>query len=69
MYRDPAAAAARVHRFLGLRDHRLDRYEDTYQRGNYERKMPAELRARLAAHFEPHNQELFDLLGEKYDWA
>jgi len=69
MYRDPAAATARVHHFLGLRDHRLDRYEDSYQRGNYERSMPAELRARLAAYFEPHNRELFELLGEKYDWT
>jgi len=69
MYRDPAAATARVHRFLGLRDHRLDRYEDSYQRGNYERKMPVELRARLATYFEPHNRELFELLGEKYDWS
>jgi len=31
--------------------------------------MPAELRARLAAYFEPHNRELFELLGEKYDWT
>jgi hypothetical protein len=69
MYRDPAAATERVHRFLGLRDYRLDRYEDSYQRGNYERQMPAELRARLTGYFEPHNRELFELLGETYDWV
>jgi hypothetical protein len=59
---------ARVHQFLGLRDHRLERYEDTYQRGNYERSMPPELRARLARYFEPYNRELFQFLGEEYDW-
>jgi hypothetical protein len=68
LYRNPAAAMARVHQFLGLRDHRLERYEDTYQRGNYERSMPPELRARLARHFEPYNRELFQFLGEEYDW-
>lgn len=69
LYRQPAEATARVHRFLGLKDHRLDRYEDTYQRGNYERTMPPELRTRLARYFEPHNRELFQFLGEEYDWA
>jgi hypothetical protein len=69
LYREPAEATARVHRFLGLRDHRLDRYEDTYQRGNYERTMPPELRTRLARYFEPYNRQLFQLLGEEYDWT
>jgi hypothetical protein len=68
LYRNPATAMARVHQFLGLRDHRLERYEDTYQRGNYERSMPPELRARLARYFEPYNRELFQFLGEEYDW-
>jgi hypothetical protein len=31
--------------------------------------MPAELRARLTGYFEPHNRELFELLGETYDWV
>jgi hypothetical protein len=69
LYGQPAEAMARVHRFLGLKDHRLERYEDTYQRGNYERTMPPELRTRLARYFEPHNRELFQFLGEEYDWA
>jgi hypothetical protein len=69
MYRQPAEATARVHRFLGLKDHRLERYEDTYQRGNYERSMPPELRTRLARYFEPYNRELFQFLGEEYDWT
>jgi hypothetical protein len=69
LYRDPAATMAVVHRFLGLRDHQLERYEDTYQRGNYERSMPPDLRARLAHYFEPYNRELFQFLGKEYDWT
>jgi sulfotransferase family protein len=69
LFRDPAGTMAAVHRFLGLRDYRLDRYEDTYQRGNYTRAMPEELQSRLAAYFEPHNRELFRWLGEEFDWS
>jgi hypothetical protein len=68
MYRDPATAMAQVHRFLGLRHHELERYEPYYG-GNYEREMPKELRARLADYFEPHNRELFQWLGEEFDWS
>jgi hypothetical protein len=68
LFRDPPAAMAAVHQFIGIRDHRLGRYEDTFQQGNYERVMPQELKARLAAYFRPHNRELFDWLGTEYDW-
>jgi len=60
---------AAVQRFLGLRDYRLERYDDSYQRGNYQRAMPEELRSRLIAYFEPHNRELFQWLGEEFDWS
>jgi hypothetical protein len=69
LYRDPAAATEAVHRFLGLRPHRLEHYEATYQQGNYERVMPEPLRRRLTAYFEPYNRELYQLLGEAYDWT
>jgi hypothetical protein len=69
LYRDPAAATAAVQRFLGLRDHRLEQYEDTYQKGNYDRGISPELKAKLARYFEPHNRELFQFLGEEYDWT
>lgn len=68
MYREPAAAMAAVHRFMGLREHELVRY-DPYYGGNYDRVMSKELRTRLAAYFEPHNRQLFQWLGEKFDWA
>jgi hypothetical protein len=68
LYRDPAAATAAAQRFLGLRDYRLQRYEDTYQQGHYERVMPEELRTKLTTYFEPHNRALFQFLGEEFDW-
>ena len=48
LFRDPPGASEAVYRFLGLRPHRLAKYE-TFLRGNYERGMPPEIRARLAA--------------------
>ncbi len=69
LFRDPPAAMAAVHRFLGLADHRLDRYDDRFQRGNYQRAMPEELKTRLTAYFEPHNRELFQWLDEEFDWS
>jgi hypothetical protein len=70
MFRDPAAAMAAAHRFLGLRPHRLERYKpSTFYEAKYERAMPEELRARLAAYFAPHNADLFRWLGEEFDWT
>ena len=67
LFRDPAAATAAVYQFLGLRPHRLERYEPVYQ-GNYVDGMPPNLRNRLRAYFEPYNRELYAWLGEEFDW-
>jgi hypothetical protein len=69
LFRDPVATMAKAHEFLGLRQHTLPQYDSSFQKGNYAREMPPELRARLAAYFEPHNRELYQWLGEEYDWA
>jgi len=68
LFREPAAASAAVHSFLGLRHHRLEGYRPFFQ-GNYERAMSKELRTRLVTYFEPHNRELFRWLGQEFDWA
>lgn len=68
LFRDPAAATETVQRFLGLRPHRAGQYKPFLQ-GDYAREMPAELRARLVAYFDPHNRELYRWLGEEYDWT
>jgi hypothetical protein len=69
LFKDPAATTSEVHRFLGLPAGGVDRYEDIFQQGNYVHDIPAELRSRLAAYFEPHNRELFRWLGQEYDWT
>ncbi len=64
LYNDCDGASQRVLDFLGLAPH--DRpYPVTNQAERQECESP-ELRARLEAHFEPHNRELFELLGQKY---
>jgi hypothetical protein len=68
LFRDPAAATAAVHDFLGLRPHRL-KQNTPFVQGGYDRSMPPELRARLVTYFEPYNRELFEWLGEEFDWA
>jgi len=67
LFRDPAAATAAVHEFLGLPPYRLEQYKPFYE-GKYAREMPAELREKLAAYFAPHNAELFRWLGKEFDW-
>jgi hypothetical protein len=67
-FRDPAAAVGAVQEFLGLRPHRNETYKPFFQ-GRYDRELPPELRRKLVAHFEPHNRELYQWLGEEYDWT
>ena len=68
LFRDPARTTADVHAFLGLQPYRLERYQP-FLAGNYDAGLPAELRAKLVAYFEPHNRELYRWLGERFDWA
>ena len=68
LFRDPAAASSAVYQFLGLAPHRLQHYKPFLQ-GRYEREMAAGLRASLAAHFEPYNRQLYQWLGQEYDWT
>jgi len=67
LFRNPAGATAAVHDFLGLAPHQLQRYKPFYE-GKYDRDMPVELRNKLSAYFEPHNNELFAWLGKEFDW-
>ncbi len=69
LFRDPAATMAGVHAFLGLPEPRLDRYDDSFQQGNYIHAIPTDLRSRLARYFEPHNRELFRWMGEEFEWS
>ncbi len=67
LFERPADTYARVLGFLGLRAWR----PASFGRFNAEREEPLdpELRRRLASFFRPHNERLFELIGERYDWA
>jgi hypothetical protein len=60
MYTDPAVSAAIVE-WIGLTPHD-DPFPTVNESVRLDTESP-ELLAQLAAHFEPHNQELFELLG------
>jgi hypothetical protein len=68
LFRDPAGATAAVHEFLGLRTHHL-RLEKPFRQAGYNRSIPVELRSRLVTYFEPYNHELYQWLGQEFDWA
>lgn len=68
LFRDPAGATSQVYTFLDLEPHRLERYKP-FLAGNYDPGLPADLRAKLVAYFEPHNRELYRWLGEEFDWT
>ena len=65
-YKEPAAAMRRVYEHIGLPPHQLDHY-DQFNQGAYD-PTDASLRARLSEHYAPHNERLFELLGERFDW-
>ena len=55
-------------KFLGVKKWTLNEFKQ-YKKRNYKNpQMSTETRKRLNEFFKPHNQELFDLLGTKFDW-
>ena len=66
MFRDPQAVFDRVLAFLGLPDMELEGFR-VFNPGGYE-DMAEGTRRRLREMFEPHNEALWELLGERFDW-
>jgi len=66
MFKGPQTVFDRVLAFLDLPPMELPDY-DIFNPGGYP-AMRDETRRFLSEHFEPHNEELFKLLGEKFDW-
>jgi hypothetical protein len=60
------AAMQTVHQFLSLCEHPLQKY-DTFYKGNYE-PMNEKARTRLQAYFQPHNVQLYKLIGRRFNW-
>lgn len=63
---DPAAAFQKTLDFLGLDAWQPKRF-NIFKQGSYD-QMPAGTRAKLVEYFRPYNQQLYDLLGMKFDW-
>lgn len=65
-FRDPTNTYNQVLKFLGLPDWQLDDF-DIFNIGSYE-KMDPQLEDSLKAYFSPYNQELYELIGEDFNW-
>ncbi|MCB0619037.1 MAG: sulfotransferase domain-containing protein [Saprospiraceae bacterium] len=65
-FADPMAVLRETYEFLGLADHVPDNLK-VYNQRQYEPMEPA-LREKLRAYYAPHNEKLYALLGERYDW-
>jgi Sulfotransferase domain len=68
LFRDPVGTTAAVHQFLGLEPHPL-RMDRPFVQKEYDRNLPSDRRRQLAGVFETHNRELFQWLGEEFDWS
>ena len=66
-YRETDAQVRQVLEFLDLPAAPL-RLPKPSNAGDYKDDMPDEIRQRLIEHFAPHNERLYALLGERYDW-
>ena len=65
--RDPAGTYGRVLAHVGARPYDLGAYPPIFER-SYP-PMAAATRRRLQEEFAPHNERLFTLLGERFDWG
>jgi hypothetical protein len=65
-FADPNVSLRRVCEFAGVAVHSLPSYEPQGV-GNYGAVEPA-VRERLERFFAPHNERLWELIGERYDW-
>jgi hypothetical protein len=65
-FKNPAEVCARIHGFLGLESHDLGKYKNANP-GGYPPIDP-ETKARLVEYFRPHNQRLYDMIGEDFGW-
>ena len=64
---EPSTTLRRTHEFLGAEPYDLEEYP-RYNRGSYNTKMSPALRTKLVDFFAPHNQRLYDLVGEDFGW-
>lgn len=65
--KDTAATYSEVLRFLDLPHWAPATFPRSHE-GKYKEKISPEMRTRLIEYFKPHNEELYDLLGIRFDW-
>ena len=66
-YKNTDEVYARVLDFLSLQPFHLQQYEAKLV-GGYREKMSPETRAQLVEYFKPHNDYLYELLGQRFRW-
>lgn len=66
-YRETDTEVARVLDFLGLPSATLSLPKPS-NAGGYKSDMRDDVRQQLLEHYTPHNERLYELLGERYDW-
>lgn len=66
LYADPAQVMKTSFSFLGL-PFQMGQYE-VFKQGTYKSGMDSATRQKLVEYFRPFNQQLYDLLGMKFDW-
>ena len=67
-FKNPSIIYKQVLEFLGLPKHELDNYKQ-YRKQDYSKSnIDPNLRKKLVEYFKPHNQRLYEFLGQKFDW-
>ena len=66
-YKNTDQNYARVLEFLGLQPWSLRKYEAKLA-GGCRKKMSPTTRTQLLEYFKPHNEDLYKLLGQRFDW-
>lgn len=66
-FRNPDVIYNQTLKFLGLRHYNLSNYEPV-KVGKYKSQLKSETREFLSAYFKPYNEELFQLIGRRFDW-
>ncbi len=66
LFSHPGEVAREIFRFLGVADRNITD-SPIRNRGSYQRLEPEAL-SMLREYYEPHNQRLYDLIGENFGW-
>ena len=67
LYHEPAATMEETQAFLGLKTWHPKKDYGIFKGGSYEPMQP-ETREKLAAHFKPKNEALYEYLGRDFGW-